>query len=107
MSADDHGEGLMPIGDVEAGLAELLAAPVELPPPMSATATALGELEYAAIGAVRTLKWAMVHAADERTRVSAARAVLDAALRRWAGEVRGDPLGDFMAAMTVVEPGER
>jgi hypothetical protein len=102
--ADDD---LMPLegaGDVEAGLAELLARPVELPP-MSATATAIGELEVAAVGAVRTLKWAMAHATDERTRVSAARAVLDAALRRWTGELRGDPLGDFVAA--VVEPDGR
>jgi hypothetical protein len=103
MTADDHGDGLMPIGNVEAGLRDLLAAPVELPPPMSATATAISELEHAAIGAVRTLRWAMVNATDEKTRVSAARAVLDAALRRWAGEVRGDPLGDFVAAMTVAD----
>jgi hypothetical protein len=101
--ADDQ-DDLMPIGDVEAGLAELLAAPVELPV-MSATATAISELEVAAVGAVRTLKWAMVNATDEKTRVSAARAVLDAALRRWAGEVRGDPLGDLLAA--VVEPDDR
>jgi hypothetical protein len=103
MTGDE--EGHMPLGDVEAGLAELLARPVELAPPLSATATAITELEHAAIGAVRTLRWAMVNATDEKTRVSAARAVLDAALRRWSGEVRGDPLGDFMAAVTVVEPG--
>lgn len=100
----DEGDGPMPIGDVEVGLAELLAAPVELPA-MSATTTAISELEHAAVGAVRTLKWAMVNATDEKTRVSAARAVLDAALRRWSGEVRGDPLGDLVAAVTVVEPG--
>lgn len=94
----------MPIADVEAGLAELRAAPVELPA-MSATATAITELEHAAVGAVRTLRWAMANAVDERTRVSAARAVLDAALRRWSGEVRSDPLGDLVAAVTVVEPG--
>jgi hypothetical protein len=97
-------EGPMPLGDVDAGLRELLAAPVELPAPMSATATAISELEVAAVGAVRTLRWAMVNATEERTRVSAARAVLDAALRRWSGEVRGDPLGDLVAAVTVVEP---
>jgi hypothetical protein len=103
MAADDlDREGAMPLGDVDAGLRELLARPVELPAPLSATATAISELEHAAVGAVRTLKWAMVHATDERTRVSAARAVLDAALRRWSGEVRGDPLGDLVAA--VVEP---
>jgi hypothetical protein len=101
--ADDQ-DHLMPIGDVDAGLAELLARPVELPV-MSATATAISELEHAAVGAVRTLRWAMVNATDEKTRVSAARAVLDAALRRWSGEVRGDPLGDLVAAVTVVEPG--
>jgi hypothetical protein len=103
------GDDLMPIeeaGDVEAGLAELLARPVDLPP-MSATSTALGELEIAAVGAVRVLKQVMAHGTDERVRVSAARAVLDAALRRWSGEVRGDPLGDLVAAVTVVEPGER
>ena len=106
MTADDHGQGdsPMPLGDVDAGLRELLARPVELPA-MSATATAITELEHAAIGAVRTLKWAMVNATDEKTRVSAARAVLDAALRRWSGEVRGDPLADLVAAVTVVEPG--
>jgi hypothetical protein len=102
MTADQGEDGLMPIGDVEAGLAELLARPVELPP---LSATAISELEHAAIGAVRTLRWAMVNATDEKTRVSAARAVLDAALRRWSGEVRGDPLGDLVAA--VVEPGDR
>jgi hypothetical protein len=103
--ADDQ-DDLMPIGDVDAGLRKLLARPVELPA-MSASATAINELEHASVGAVRTLRWAMVNATDERVRVSAAKAVLDAALRRWSGEVRGDPLGDFMAAMTVVEPGER
>ena len=102
MATDDHGQDdLMPIGDVEAGLRELLARPVELPP-LSPTTVAISELEHAAVGAVRTLKWAMVNATDERTRVSAARAVLDAALRRWSGEVRGDPMGDLVAA--VVEP---
>jgi hypothetical protein len=109
MAADHHDQGeddLMPLGDVDAGLRELLARPVE-PPPLSATATAISELEVAAVGAVRTLKWAMAHATDERTRVSAARAVLDAALRRWSGEVRGDPLADLVASVTVVEPGER
>lgn len=95
-------DDLMPVGDVEAGLRELLARPVELPAAMSptATATAIAELEAAAVGAVRTLRWAMANATDERVRVSAARAVLDAALRRWAGEVRGDPLGDFVASVT-------
>jgi hypothetical protein len=107
MAADDHGQDdLMPIGDVDAGLRELLARPVELPP-MSVTATAITELEHAAVGAVRTLRWAMVNAVDEKTRVSAARAVLDAALRRWSGEVRGDPLADLVAGVTVVNPGER
>jgi hypothetical protein len=105
MAADDlDQDGPMPLGDVDVGLRELLARPVELPAPMSPTATALGELEVAAVGAVRTLRWAMVNATDERVRVQAARAVLDAALRRWSGEVRGDPLGDLVAAM--IEPGD-
>lgn len=92
-------DDLMPVGDVEAGLRELLARPVELPAAMSptATATAIAELEAAAVGAVRTLRWAMANATDERVRVSAARAVLDAALaalggrgpRRPAGRLRG------------------
>jgi hypothetical protein len=89
------GDDRMPIegaGDVETGLRELLAAPVDLPP-MSATSTAISELEVAAVGAVRTLKWAMAHATDERTRVSAARAVLDAALRRWSGGSPRRPVG--------------
>jgi hypothetical protein len=111
MAGGDLGGDLMPIGDVEAGLAELLARPLEPPqpvelPPMNATATAIAELEGAAVGAVQTLRWAMAHATDERVRVSAARAVLDAALRRWAGEVRGDPLAELVAAVTVVEPGD-
>jgi hypothetical protein len=105
MAADDHGQDdLMPIegaGDVDAGLRELLAAPVELPP-LSATATAINELEHASVGAIRVLKQVMAHGTDDRVRVSAARAILDAALRRWSGEVRGDPLGDLVAA--VVEP---
>jgi hypothetical protein len=61
----------------------------------------------ASVGAIRVLKQVMIHGTDERVRVSAARAILDAALRKWSGEVRGDPLGDLVAAVTVVEPGER
>jgi hypothetical protein len=102
-AADQSEDGPMPIGDVEVGLRELLARPVELPP-LSPTTVAISELEQAAVGAVRTLKWAMAHATDDRVRVSAARAVLDAALRRWSGEVRGDPLGDLVAV--VVESGD-
>jgi hypothetical protein len=107
--------------DDDPGLRELLARPVEVPPQapstpperalaevampeLSATATAIEELDHAAIGAVRTLKWAMAHAVDEKTRVSAARAVLDAALRRWQGQVVGDPLGDFVRGVVGAEP---
>jgi hypothetical protein len=111
MTPDDHGQDdLMPIegvGDVDTGLRELLARPVVELPPLSATATAISELEQASIGAIRVLKQVMAHGTDDRVRVSAARAILDAALRRWSGEVRGDPLGDLVAAVTVVEPGER
>jgi hypothetical protein len=98
-------DDLMPIGDVDAGLHELLGRPVELPP-LSPTTVAISELEHASVGAIRVLKQVMAHATDHRVRVSAARAILDAALRRWSGEVRGDPLGDLVAAVTVVEPGE-
>ncbi len=116
---------VMPLADWDddPDLKELLARPVEVPPEppstpaeralvevqmpeLSPEATVLDELDRAAVGAVRVLRQAMTHGETTAIRVSAARAVLQAAMARWQHRIVGDPLGDFVRSVMVPD-GER
>jgi len=111
---------VMPLAawDDDPGLRELLARAVEVPPEppstpperglvevqmpeLSPEATVLDELDRAAVGAVRTLKWAMQHGETTAIKVTAARAVLQAAMARWQHRMTGDPLGEFVKSVMV------
>jgi hypothetical protein len=104
-------------------LRELLARPLEVPaaapstlpaeqsdgralvgpvPGPAASSVALVELEAASVEAVRTLRWALHHAAADRDRITAARSILAFNLGVWqqSGKVV-DPLGAFVKAVTV------
>jgi hypothetical protein len=111
----------LPLLDIDGDheLQRALAEPVPVPPPeppadpgeramvavtmptLTREATVMDELDAAAVGAVRVLRHAMIHGESTPVRVTAARAILGAAMTGWGRKLGADPLGDLLRKVTA------